>query len=48
MIRRTSPRAALALGALLLLAGAAACEGPSGAQATLMGVDGPSLAVIPA
>ena len=48
MVRRTSLRAALALGALLVLTGAAACEAPSGAQRSLTGVDAPSLVVIPA
>jgi endonuclease/exonuclease/phosphatase family metal-dependent hydrolase len=48
MIRRTLPRAAPALGALLVLAATTACEAPSGAQRTLTGVDAPSLVTIPA
>jgi endonuclease/exonuclease/phosphatase family metal-dependent hydrolase len=48
MVRRTFPRAALALGALLALPFASACEAPSGAQRSLTGVDAPSLVVIPA
>jgi endonuclease/exonuclease/phosphatase family metal-dependent hydrolase len=48
MIRRTYSRALPALGALLVLAAAAACDAPSGAQRTLTGVDAPSLVTIPA
>ena len=49
MIRRTSLRAVLALGALFTVS-LAACEVPSGArsQRTLTSVDAPSMAVVPA